>query len=153
MAESRSKSHHVLLSTDGKTTTLELYDAALWPDKTSGDGMFRVRIDGRWYSAAGKYTFLTLRAVGDLIARILSGDPLFDDLLMPDIPINTRVTVHYGDCILSVPERCEGGWTVAPPFRAVDGNFYVFVSTCGGVSAYPLHDVDIVSLARRRCAI
>lgn len=143
MAESRQKAHHVLLSTDGKNTALELFDAALWPEKTSNDGEMRVRIDGKWYSPAGKYTFLPPLAVGELVARILSGLELFEDEAPPvALKPPQRVRVSFGECVEGLPVQSQSGHVAAPPFRAVDGRWYVHVFVFGGTRAFPCHDVE-----------
>jgi hypothetical protein len=148
MAESRQKKHHILLATDGKNIVLELFEAGLWPAQSSNDGQFRVRIDGKWYSPVGKYAFLHYAAVGALIARLLSGQEAFEEEAPPAVTKNQRVRVHYGECIRSIPLSSELGWTVAPPYRGIDGNWYVFVRTVGGTAAYPCCDVDVIKRAQ-----
>ncbi|MDL2315480.1 hypothetical protein LJC59_00155 [Desulfovibrio sp. OttesenSCG-928-A18] len=142
MAEQRQKTHHILLSTDGKNITLELFDARLWPDKSSADNEFRVRIDGKWYSPAGKYTFLPYAAVGGLVSRLLSGREIFEDDPAPALRVKQRVRVHFGDCIDGIPMRCTGGFIAAPPYRGVDGRWYVAVSVFGGTETFLCHDVE-----------
>lgn len=144
MAEQRRKTHHILLSTGSKVTALELFDARLWPGQTSDDGEFRVRIDGCWYSPAGKYTFLTFAAVGALVARLLSGQDAFVEEARPPVSLRPgqRVSVDLGDCVGSVPLRTEGGFVAAPPYRGVDGRWYVYVRTYDGTASYPCHDVQ-----------
>lgn len=143
MAESRQKIHHILLSTDGKNTAVELFDARQWPDKSSNDGEFRVRIDGRWYSPAGKYTFLSHASLGDLIARLLSGQEVFEEQA-PPVPLTVlqRVRVHYGDCVGSVPVQITRGFVAAPPHRGVDGRWYVAVCIGGSTVHFLCHDVE-----------
>jgi hypothetical protein len=144
MAEPRQKTHHILLSTDGKNIAVELFDSALWPEKSSADGHFRVRINGKWYCPGGKYTFLSLMSVGTLLARLLSGLEALEEEPPPKLQMRQRVRVHSGECVCCVPLNSESGWTATPPYRAVDGNWWIFVSTCSGTAAYPCHDVEIV---------
>ena len=73
MAEPRKKTHSILLSISGRMVSLELFDACLWPDQNTTEGLFRVRIEGKWYSPNGKYTFLSFSAVGGLVAQIMAG--------------------------------------------------------------------------------
>jgi hypothetical protein len=40
--------------------------------------------------------------------------------------------------------QCQQGFVAAPPFRGIDGRWYVHVSTFDGTRAYPCHDVDPV---------
>ena len=144
MADERQKTHHILLATGGKNITLELYDAALWPDRSSNDNEYRVRIDGKWYRPAGKYTFLSYQAVGELCAHILAGKTPFEEERAKRIKPRQCVRVHYGECFSCVPCSCERGTVVAPPFRGVDGRWRVFVSVFGGTKEFLLHDIDIV---------
>ena len=152
MAESKQKTHHVLLSTDGKKTTVELFNASLWPDKSSNDGEFRIRINGKWYCAAGKFTFLPYRAVGELISTILAGGVLHEsEKKLSALRVHQRVRVHYGECFSSTPCFATNGLVVAPPFRGVDGRWRVFVSAAGETRDYLLHDVDITPNPRAIC--
>ena len=144
MAEQRQKTHHILLSTEGKNITLELFDAREWPDRSSNDNEFRVRIDGKWYSAAGKYTFLPYDAVGRLIASLLSGQELLVEEPAPVYGRHQRVRVHFGECVGSMPLQSQQGFVAAPPYRGVDGRWYVPVSVFGGTEVYLCHDVEPV---------
>ena len=145
MAESRQKTHHILLSTDGKNITLELFDAREWPDQSSNDNEFRVRIDGKWYSPAGKYTFLPYAAVGLLFASLLSGqEPVEEETPPVTLQPRQRVRVHFGDCVRSIPSRTTQGYVAAPPYRGIDGRWHVPVSTFDGIQAFPCHDVEAV---------
>lgn len=145
MAEQRQKTHHLLLTTGGKHTALELFDAREWPNQSSNDGECRVRIDGRWYSPAGKYTFLSPAAVGALVARLLAGQEVFAEEAPPvALKPRQRVRVHFGDCVGSMPVRTTRGFVAAPQYRGVDGRWYVAVSTFDGTQAYLRHDVEPV---------
>ena len=73
MAEQRKKSSSILLNIDGKNISLELFPSEEWPNEPSGEGLFRVRIDGKWHSPFGKYTFMTMSRVGELVAGLLAG--------------------------------------------------------------------------------
>ena len=145
MAESRKKSRSISLRTESKIISVELFDAARWPDHSSEEGLFRVKIDGRWYCPAGKYTFLPYSAVGSLIARLLSGLEVFDEEQAPAFKANQRVKCHHSECIDGMPVRSEIGWTVSPPYRGIDGRWYVFVLMGeDGIQAFPVHDVELV---------
>ena len=143
MAESRQKTHHILLATGGKNTAVELFDAALWPDKSSNDGEMRARIDGKWYCPAGKYTFLPPSAVGALIASLLSGQDAPEEEAPPvALKTSQSVRVHFGECVGSIPLQSQRGFVAAPPYRGIDGRWYVFVSVFGGTQAFLCHDVE-----------
>lgn len=142
MAEQRKKTHSILLTTEGKNITVELFDACLWPHKTSDDGQFRVRIDGKWYTAAGKYTFLSYPAIGALLARLLAGQEVLEEEQPPVFKPRQRVSACFGECVGSIPLRREMGWVVAPPFRGVDGQWYVHVALFDGVKAIPVYDIE-----------
>lgn len=142
MAEERKKSHHILLSTDGKNTTLELFDAREWPEKSCDDGEFRVRIDGRWHCPMGKYTFLSHNAVGELISRILAGEKGSEVPDPPQMHAHQSVRVHFGECEGSMPLRSERGFVTAPPILGFDGRWYAPVSTFGGTMYHLCHDIQ-----------
>lgn len=145
MAEERKKTHSILLTLEGKNTLIELFDSALWSERTSSEGDMRVRIDGKWYCPMGKYTFLTTAAIGDLIARMLSGGEIFEEESAPiDLGVHSRVRVHYGECIDSMPMQTTRGFVSAPAYRAMDGKWYIPVSIYGGIKTFPCHDVEPV---------
>jgi hypothetical protein len=142
MAEQREKSHHILLSSDGNNTTLELYTADQWPNCSSQPDEFRVRINGKWYCPAGKYTFLGYEAIGRLIGSLLSGVEPFEEEEPPKFQTRQRVSVSFGDCVMTVPVHTQGGYVAAPPFRGVDGRWRVPVTVYdGGTQPFLCHDV------------
>lgn len=150
MADSRQKTHHILLATGGKNTTLELFDSRLWPGKSSNDGEFRVRINSKWHSPAGKYTFLSMAAVERLIGTILTGKALPEEEPVPDFYVSQPVRVHFGECVASMPLQSEMGRVAAPPYRGIDGRCYVAVTTFGGTTAHLCHDVTPVDAPGKR---
>lgn len=145
MADTRTKTHHIALTIGGKTVAVELFDAREWPEHSSDDGEYRVRIDRKWYSPAGKYTFLSPVAVGEVIARMLSGLECFEAEISPsEIKAQQRVRVYVGECLGSLPMRSVTGFVAAPPVRVVDGRWMIPVFTPDGTNYYPLHDVEAV---------
>lgn len=142
MAEKRKKSSSILLVLDGKTLSLELFDAALWPERSSTEGLYRVRLDGRWYAPAGKYTFLPLCAVGELVARLLSQEAPLMEEERPGLRMRQRVRVLFGDCAAGVPLQKRLAFTLSPPWRGVDGRWHVFVGLDGYVREVPCHDIE-----------
>ena len=123
---------------------MELFDAREWPEKSSNDNEFRVRIDGKWHSPMGKYTFLSHEAVGRLVAALMSGQELPENEQPPDLATRQRVRVFFGDCVDSIPVRSQRGFVAAPPFRGIDGRWYVAVSTFDGTETYLCHDVESI---------
>ena len=142
-----------MLAVDGKNITVELFEASLWPNVSSADGEYRVRIDGKWYCAAGKYTFLSWPSVGAILARLLSGQEEFKEDPPPVFEKFQRVRVWVGECDGDgVPRVYTGGFVAAPPLRGIDGRWYVAVTTFDGTAHYPIHDVDALE-ARRVTAL
>ena len=145
MADTRPKAHHIALTIDGKTVAVELFDTREWPEQSSNDGEYRVRIDRKWYSPAGRYTFLSGSAVGDLIGRLLSGQDLPEEEQAPmEFKPSQRVRVYEGECMDSLPLHCTSGIVAAPPIRDVGGRWRIPVFTPDGTNYYPLHDVEAV---------
>ena len=142
MAEKRKKSHAILLTIGGKPVSVELFDALLWPEKSSTEGLFRVRIDGKWYCPAGKYSFLTLTAVGDLVAQLLSEDNPLVESARPALTMRQRVKVHYGDCVGGLPMQSRVVTVQSPPWRCVDGRWHIFVGIDGYIRSVPCSDVE-----------
>ena len=142
MAEQRKKSASLLLTVGSINISLELFAALLWPERSSDDGEYRVRIDGRWYSPENKYTFLKADAVGQLVARLLEGKKEFQEEARPTYPKHQRVRVHAGECVEGMPLKTLSGFICAPPFRGVDGRWRVYVLTADGTHEHLCHDVE-----------
>jgi len=142
MAEQRKKTASILLTMGSKNISIELFRADLWPECSSKDGEFRLRIDGRWYSPEGKYTFLKAAAIGELTARLLEGKDGFEEEPAPAFPKNQRVRVHVGECLDGLPMYCLSGFIFAPPFRGVDGRWRAYVTTPDGTQAHLCHDIE-----------
>lgn len=140
MAEQRQKTHALLLRTQGKVISLELFDAAQWPDQPYDDGLYRVRVDDVWHCPTGKYSFLTLPAVGELVARLLSGDAASQQNPMPHLPCKADVRVHLTEELS--PQR---GSVHAPPHQEKDGRWWVWVWIFGrGPVKVPCNDVTLL---------
>lgn len=150
MAEQRKKSHSILLTINSKVVSLELYDAALWPNVSSSEGLWRVRIDGRWHTSTGNnYCFLTMPAVAELIATLLNGGVAPVPALPPEgFYLKARLRVHYGDCVGGLPIECAQGSLLAMPCIGADGRWWVWVSlyTRSGVRRMmvPVENVEII---------
>lgn len=139
-----------MLCADGKNITLELYDAALWPDQSSQEGEYRVRIDGRWHSPAGKYTFLPASAVGALVSRLLGGNQPAEEETPPPLVRHMRVHVDCGECLDGLPCETHLGYVHAAPFCGVDGRWYVDVLVGAQVIRALCHDVNPIAERRNQ---
>lgn len=110
-------------------------------------GLYRVRLARCWLqSPEGEALFFDATRLAELIvSRALgTGMAVLPDS-PPDIPRGSRVSVWFQH---EDRRHCEGVWTASPPFRAFDGQFYVWVMTItAGFIAVP---VDDVTLVRRR---
>lgn len=134
-----------MLAVNGKKVLVELFAADLWPEKNTGEGLYRVRIDGRWHSPAGKFTFLPLFAVGALAATLLSGGAPVEAQAMPrgfEKPV--RVRAACGECVAGLPVLSELAWTITPPHLGPDGRWYVWCALSTGKSLLPVEDVEIL---------
>lgn len=147
MSEKRQKTHSILLRTGGKgegiPVSLELFAAHLWPDQAGDDGLWRVRIDDVWHcktaAESDKFTFLTLTAVGELVASLLAGDaPRVEPV--PYLPYKADVRVHLTEELS--PQR---GSVHAPPHQEKDGRWWVWVWIFGrGPVKFPCNDVILI---------
>jgi hypothetical protein len=141
MSEQRKKSESILLRAEGKTVSLELFPAGQWPEENIGDGLFRVRINDVWHCPAGKYSFLTRGAVGELVAGLLGGESAREEEEpVPYLPWKADVRVYLED----EPDVSRG--TVhAPPHRESDGRWHVWVWVYGrGPLNVPCDDVTLL---------
>ncbi|MDR2075622.1 MAG: hypothetical protein LBP61_01625 [Desulfovibrio sp.] len=143
MADRRKKSHSILLSVNGKKTSVELFPAEEWPDQPGGDDLYRARIDGRWHGPSGTYSFLTLAAVGALVSRLLAGGVPVSSPPPLGLERCRRVKVAHGDCLQGVPVRSSLGWTLAPAHQGADGRYWVWVNIGDGPALVPADNVEI----------
>lgn len=137
MAEQRKKVSSILLSLEGKTISLEVFDATLWPKQGGITELYRVRIDGKWYSPTGKYSFLSLRAVSDLACCLLLGKDVPKEIAPPKgLDFNTRIST----CISGVKEH---GWVLAPPYLGQDARYWIWVLLPSGKICVPADTVTV----------
>lgn len=145
MADERKKTHSVLLSVNSngksKKTSIELFKAALWPENGATEGLFRLRIGGKWHCAPGAYTFFTAPAVGGLVASLLAGDEVDVPPCPEGFESPVRVSVPLENCEADAPIKSTGGWTVTPPHLGPDGRWWMWVSTYDGKRLCPCDDV------------
>lgn len=144
MAEQRKKTDSILLRTEGKNVSLKLFPASQWPEENGGDGLFRVRIDEVWHCPTGKYSFLTLTAIGELVAALLNGGELPEEEPEPYLPIKADVSVYLEDSFSS-----EIGSVRAEPYQKRDGRWYCQVWVFGrGVMELCCNDVVLRRVRR-----
>lgn len=146
MAEERTKTHSILLSVNGKKTCLELFPADAWPMQNTGENLYRVRIDGRWYCALGKYTFLTLAAVGELAASLLAGGVPVEPEALPEwARKGTEVRALYGECLDGLPLHTFRGYILEEAQQGPDGRWYILCQLYGkGRRFIPAADTEPV---------
>jgi len=119
MSDKRRKTHSLLLRGAGKPISLELFASGEWPQENGGENLFRARIDGVWHCPCGQYSFLTLAAVGELVAALLNGGDAPADAPAPYLPRKADVFVCLDD------EPRTRGVVQAPPYQKRDGRWYV----------------------------
>ncbi len=124
--------------------SLELYPSAEWPEQNGGEGLFRVRIDDVWHCPAGKYSFLTSRAIGELLAKLLNNGELTKEETAPYLPYAADVTVYMD----SWPGPECGSINVAP-YQKSDGRWYVQAWVFGrGVVEACCNDVTLLRVRK-----
>ena len=143
MAEQRKKSTSILLRTEGKNISLELFPSDQWPEENSGEGLFRVRLNDVWHCPTGKYSFLTRSAVGDLVAALLNGGVLPEEESAPYFPIKAEVRVY-----LDASPVCERGMVQVEPYQKRDGRWYCQVWIPGGPREFCCNDVTLCRVRR-----
>jgi hypothetical protein len=116
---------------------LELSPAELYGGEA---GLYRVRIDRRWIDTPeGKPCFFDRARLADLIVARAFGEAAPLPAAAPNLPRNSRVTVAFEH---DGTPRSEGVFTATPPWRGVDGRWYVFVMTfAAGFIAVPVDNV------------
>ena len=149
MAEPRQKSHSILLTIKGKVTLIELFEAALWPECSSAEDEFRLRIAGKWHCPLGKYSFLTFEAVGVLVASLLAGEGV-PNSPRPDMEYGDLISAGYGEVFQGVPLETVVCRVVYPPHLGIDGRWYVWVNTPDGQACVLVDDCKMLEKRRRR---
>lgn len=144
MAEQRKKSESILLRTESKIISLELFLSDQWPEENGAGGLYRVRINDVWHCPTGKYSFLTRSAVGELVAALLNnGEPPHDEPV-PYLPVKADVRVHLDE----YPYSCLGSVKVEP-YQKRDGRWYAQVWMFGrGVRELCCCDVTLLRVRR-----
>ena len=147
MSDRRPKIASILLKIRGKTSQIFLYDFALFSGEIEDQGLFRVKVDGRWLSPHKKYTAFGAAAVAELVRRRLEGEadcpPRPQGL---DKPV--RVFAHWdaeGD-----DPGCGMVWTRTPPHLGADCRWWIWVD---GPRCVRCEDVRILDKVRDRAEI
>lgn len=141
MAEQRKKTHGILLRVNSKIISLELFDAAQWPNRASAEGLWRVRVDGAWHAPTDKYSFLTIQAVGELLVALLTGGAAcLQAEPAPWLPWKAEVSIY----LESEPDSTRGS-VHAPPHQEADGRWWVWVWVYSrGPIKLPCDDVKLI---------
>lgn len=142
MSDRRQKIASLLLKIRGKTCQIFLYDFADFSREAEDEGLYRVRINGRWHSPDEKYTAFGPAAVAEMVRRRLAGEA--DSTPRPeglDKPV--RVYAHWrpdGD-----DPGCGMVWTRTPPHLGADGQWWIWVD---GPRCVRCEDVRILDRVR-----
>lgn len=142
MSEKRPKTHSALLRNgDSESQLVELFDSLLWEKRGGTAGSWRVRINDKWLCNNGKYSFLSLRAVGELLVSLLLGaEPQGGEEKPPYLPYRAEVRVRHGDAHV----HGERGWVHAEPHREIDGRWYAWIWICGKPRKFPAEAVTLI---------
>ena len=101
-------------------------------------GLFRVRVNRRWYDMAdGRHLYLGPAEVAALAAELATGGEC-TQVEPPVLPVKSRVRVPRG-----VPGSSPvwTGYTATDPILAADGRWYVAVVVYGGVEFHPVNNL------------
>ncbi len=144
MSDRRPKIASLLLKIRGKTHQIFLYDFAQFSGEMEDEGLYRVKIDGRWYSPDEKYTAFGAAAVAEMVRRRLADEedcpPRPEGL---DKPV--RVYAHW-DAEGDAP-GCGMVWTRTPPHLGADCRWWIWVD---GPRCVRCEDVRILDRAEIR---
>lgn len=147
MSDRRPKIASILLKIRGKSCQITLYDFALFSGEVEDQGLFRVKLDGRWYSPDEKYTAFGPAAVAEMVRRRLAGEA--DCPPRPQgLDKAVRVYAHWdaeGD-----DPGCGMVWTRTPPHLGADGRWWIWVD---GPRCVRCEDVRILDRVRGRAEI
>eukprot|EP00828_Plagiopyla_frontata_P036028 TRINITY_DN47654_c0_g1_i1.p3 TRINITY_DN47654_c0_g1~~TRINITY_DN47654_c0_g1_i1.p3 ORF type:complete len:148 (+),score=5.45 TRINITY_DN47654_c0_g1_i1:177-620(+) len=125
MADHRNPTLSILLRKRGKTrpVKIELFCAAQWDHADADTRLTRIRVDGRWNTQRGKYTFFSetglLRVLRDQIGPVLGLPKRQPRACRPDLHVGTRVRRQLDD------GSSELLRIVSDPIQAIDGRWYV----------------------------
>lgn len=145
--EARKAEKRLSIDNGKEKYSLELFPAALWPEKSAAEGLCRVRINGKWHCPNGRYSFLPGPAIADLCLALLGGNRLPAAPQKPALPLQRRgcrVRFPYGACEQGLPESLAEGWTLAPAHLAADGLWWAWChSPETGPVLVPVEDITL----------
>jgi len=143
--EQRKAEHTILLRNKRKTIKVELFPATRWPDQPGArEGLFRMRVDRKWHSPCGKYSFLPWPAILDACRALLTGDADCSGIQEPDIQQGTAVKARNGHRLAGQDMR-EITRTATPCFRGADGRKHTFILLYGkGLVQVPVSELEVV---------
>lgn len=147
MSDRRPKIASILLKIRGKSCQITLYDFVLFSREIEDQGLFRVKLDGRWYSPDEKYTAFGPAAVAEMVRCRLAGEA--DCPPRPQgLDKAVRVYAHWdaeGD-----DPGCGMVWTRTPPHLGADCRWWIWVD---GPRCVRCEDVPILDRVRDRAEI
>ena len=138
MSEKRKKTDSILLRARGKIISVEIFPSEEWPEQNVAPGLFRVKINDVWHCPVGKYSFLTLVAIGELTARLMVGEDPPVEEEAPFLPYKAEVRVSSDEALPG-----SRAWVHAEPHQERDGRWYVWVWLPGGPRKLPVADVTL----------
>ena len=125
MSDPRKPIVSILLKKSGKTMQINLYDFAQFSGQFDDDiGLYRVRIDGRWHSPAGKYTPFSPKAVAALLQQLITDAP--EQPEPQGLTRSMRVFAHWEPEYDGDP-GCGTAWTLTPPHLGADGRWHIWI--------------------------
>lgn len=140
--EKRVNSKSILLRFGSKAPgrLLELFDATQWPDKPEADaGLYRVRIDGRWWMPGGKkYVFVTRQGLARLLEQELAAPGVLAayEQRKPELRKGDRCRWSPDD-----PEKPDMRCTLhSEPVMWLDGIWRVLIVATAGQSTWACCD-------------
>jgi hypothetical protein len=145
MAERRTAEFSLLLLTGRKTKLkIDVFDAAQW--KQGAKGLYRARLNGRWYAAPKqRFSFKTIAGIGEYfaghVARMVEGEDAKPK--RPNIPVGTSVRVFNG-AVVDGQRQYDVTRTATDPIQCVDGRWYVAVVMLGrGMEMRPVDEMEV----------
>ena len=101
-------------------------------------GRYRVRVDRRWYDRMdGQHLYLSPDEVAAIAAELAAGGGIAP-VVVPDLPVKTRVRVPRG---IPGASPVWAGYTATEPILAANGHWFVAVTLYGGVEMHPVDNL------------
>lgn len=155
MSDKRRRDHSILLRVGGERYSVEFIDARKWDHPLAHDGLYRIKINGKFIGRDGEqFSFITMREGVERALALLEGNPIFDAAPVvaepprPRIPLNADVYADYGPEFEDVPLYRSRGVVKTTPHQEIDRLWYVWVYI-DGVGMRKVRCDDIKSIRRR----